>query len=91
MGHHIPHSFSKSQPPTLLERATAETSSANHTQELPCVDYIIVEAYMVLIGGNRDSFHRRASKYEYALRLGLSFVAIERTENTLFSKERKLC
>jgi hypothetical protein len=60
--HRIPHSLSKNQPLTLLERATAWTASANHTQERPSVDYIIVEAYMVLIGGNRDSFRYHASK-----------------------------
>ena len=74
-----PSQFFKSQLPTLLERATARTASANHTQERPSTDYIIVEAYMVLIGGNRDSFHYRASRNEYALACSLCLEPIQIT------------
>jgi len=80
----------KNQPPTLLERATVRTASANHTQERPSVNYIIVEAYMVLIGGNRDSFRHHASKYEYALGLSLCLVAVERTEKYSFRKRESI-
>src|SRR5207302_6938918 len=41
---------------------------------------------MVLIGGNRDSFRHRASKYEYALGLSLCLVVFERTEKYSFRK-----